>query len=429
MPDLVQISHDYQESPVSDGTIEENFEMELGEEAVDDCIRKDDKTAQLSAVPAQQDFSDIAKHGIVDIVGDDPYGRKVVVVSACKLPSNKTFNHNKFLAYLMHTLDQYVEQDYSLVYFHHGLNRNNKPPFSWLWSVYKLLDRKYKKNLKALYLVHPTNFIRIVYNIFKPAISVKFGRKLLYVNYLQELQQHIDLKQLPIPPCVKEHDAQLLSKLRSPPKAPQAGVREVSRHHLFGGVSLQFIKENNDQDPIPSILKQSITFLDHPDALETEGLFRRSVVTSSVEDVKRRCNAGEVVTFEPVNDVHLAAVMIKTFLRELEEPLIPYCLYEQVLAMHSLDKGERVTACRRLVVEQLPEDNYLVLKFLVNFLGKVMDRSDLNKMTAGNLAVVFGPNLCRPPIGGPQQISLSSMQAVNVFVETLLINHHSILTK
>lgn len=72
--------------------------------------------------------------------------------------------------YLMHTLDQYVEQDYSLVYFHHGLNSKNKPPVSWLWSAYKVLDRKYKKNLKALYLVHPTNFIRVVYNVFKPAI-------------------------------------------------------------------------------------------------------------------------------------------------------------------------------------------------------------------------------------------------------------------
>lgn len=58
-----------------------------------------------------------------------------------------------------------------------------------------------------------------------------------------------------------------------------------------------------------------------------------------------------------------------------------------------------------------------------------MERSDLNKMTAGNLAVVFGPNLCRPPLGGVHQISLASMQAVNVFVETLLTNHLNIVCK
>ena len=72
--------------------------------------------------------------------------------------------------YLTHTLDQYVDMDYSLVYFHHGLTSKNKPPIRWLWEVYKALDRRYKKNLKSLYLVHPTNFIRVVWNFFKPII-------------------------------------------------------------------------------------------------------------------------------------------------------------------------------------------------------------------------------------------------------------------
>jgi Rho GTPase-activating protein 1 len=70
----------------------------------------------------------------------------------------------------MQTLDAYVDMDYSLVYFHHGLTSKNKPPLRWLWEVYKALDRRYKKNLKSLYLVHPTNFIRVVWNFFKPII-------------------------------------------------------------------------------------------------------------------------------------------------------------------------------------------------------------------------------------------------------------------
>lgn len=104
----------------------------------------------------------------------------------------------------MFTLDKYVEQDYSLVYLHCGLTRNNKPPTSWLWKAYKAFDRKYKKNLKALYLVHPTNFIRIVFQMLKPAISVKFGRKVMYFNYLHELQPHLDLDKLSIPQQVLE---------------------------------------------------------------------------------------------------------------------------------------------------------------------------------------------------------------------------------
>jgi len=61
---------------------------------------------------------------------------------------------------------------------------------------------RYKKNLKTLYLVHPTMFIRVVWNIFKPLISAKFGRKMRYVNFLNELASEIQLNQLPIPPSV-----------------------------------------------------------------------------------------------------------------------------------------------------------------------------------------------------------------------------------
>lgn len=104
----------------------------------------------------------------------------------------------------MFTLDKYVEQDYSVVYFHHGLTSKNKPTLSWLWQAYKAFDRKYKKNLKALYLVHPTNFIRIVWQMLKPAISAKFGRKMMYVNYLHELQQYLNVDKICIPQQVIE---------------------------------------------------------------------------------------------------------------------------------------------------------------------------------------------------------------------------------
>ena len=44
-----------------------------------------------------EDFSDFADLGIVDVVGDDKGGRKIIVVSACKLPGNKGFDNQRFL--------------------------------------------------------------------------------------------------------------------------------------------------------------------------------------------------------------------------------------------------------------------------------------------------------------------------------------------
>ncbi|CAL4063789.1 unnamed protein product, partial [Meganyctiphanes norvegica] len=417
IPEILPESPDYLESPVSDGTIEENFEAELGS-----AMGEDDEVALHNTFTDEDDFSDIARHNIVDIIGDDTYGRKVIVVSACKLPGNKVFNHDKFLRYLKHTLDQYVEQDYSLVYFHHGLNSKNKPPISWIYSAYKELDRKYKKNLKALYLVHPTNFIRVVYNVFKPAISAKFGRKVQYVNYLHELQKDLHLSQLPIPEVVQKHDQHLMSKVKKPVSPNGTTVVKPTPTHQFG-VSLQYIKQHNQGDPIPPVLKNCITFLDHPDALETEGLFRRSSSAATVKSVQQRFNKGEQLQFNLEGDVHTAAVIIKTFLRELQEPLMTFELYDDMLNFQKLSKNERVPTIKQMVLERLPEDNYLVLKFLVNFLVKVMERCDLNKMTSSNLAVVFGPNLVWPRGG---QMSLYAIAPINTFTETLLANHHII---
>ena len=46
---------------------------------------------------SHDDFADIARHGIVEVVGDDAAGRKIIVVSACRLPCNKGFDHQRFL--------------------------------------------------------------------------------------------------------------------------------------------------------------------------------------------------------------------------------------------------------------------------------------------------------------------------------------------
>lgn len=116
------------------------------------------------------DFSDIARHNCVEVAGDDLFGRRIITIYACRLPSETKLHHLRLLKYIMFTLDQYVENDYCVVYFHHGLNSHNKPKLNFLYQAYKAFDRKYKKNLKALFLVHPTNFIRIVWQLFKPII-------------------------------------------------------------------------------------------------------------------------------------------------------------------------------------------------------------------------------------------------------------------
>lgn len=86
-------------------------------------------------------------------------------------------------------------------------------------------------------------------------------------------------------------------------------------------------------------------------------------------------------------------------------------------------KDEQRRQVSILVMEKLPGDNYKILKYIISFLSRVMERSDLNKMTAQNLAVVFGPNLIW---SDNVTMSLSAIGPINMFTQFLLLHHEEI---
>uniref|UniRef100_A0A8C3SK48 Rho GTPase-activating protein 8 n=1 Tax=Chelydra serpentina TaxID=8475 RepID=A0A8C3SK48_CHESE len=339
----------------------------------------------------------------VCLPGDDNSGRRVITFSCCRMPPSHQLNHSRLLEYLRYTLDQYVENDYTLVYFHYGLNSRNKPSLNWLQSAYKEFDRKYKKNLKALYVVHPTNFIKILWNIFKPLISHKFGKKITYLNYLSDLREHLKYDQLNIPEDIIRHDENLRDKQKGrPPSSAKVPPPRPPLPTQQFGVSLQYVHTQ----PLHFIFS----------GLRVEGLFRRSASVQTIKEVQKLYNQGKPVNFDDYGDIHIPAVILKTFLRELPQPLLTFESYDQILGITSVESSLRVTSCKQ-VIQGLPEHNYIVLKYLICFLHMVSQESIYNKMTGSNLACVFGLNLIWPPKGAS---SLSALNPLNLFTELLI---------
>ncbi|XP_041833867.1 rho GTPase-activating protein 8-like [Melanotaenia boesemani] len=405
--------------------LEQLAEIELQKEEEED-EEQQRSVPDAPSVPLSSTFSpdpshpyyDVARHGIIQVSGDDNYGRKLIVFSSCCLPPSHQLNHHRLLEYLKFTLDQYVEMDYILVYFHYGLRSSNKPSLKWLREAYGEFDRKYKKNLKTLYVVHPTNFIRVVWNIFKPVLSHKFGKKLMYMNYLAELREHLNYEQLFIPADVLRHDEKLRAaqkggpppSVKTPPPRPPLPTQQF-------GVSLQYIREKNRGAVIPPVMSQTVTYLKQK-GLKTEGIFRRSAQVQVIKNIQKLYDLGKLVDFEQYQDVHIPAVILKTFLRDLPEPLLTFRVYNQVQEMLSVESSLRVTRCKQ-IVEGLPEHNFIVVKYLMCFLHMVSQESIINRMSSSNLACVFGVNLVWPRHGS---ISLTALTPINIFTE-ILIEH------
>ncbi|CAD5117130.1 DgyrCDS5938 [Dimorphilus gyrociliatus] len=394
-----------------DGLIDEDFEQELG--SPDHIENEEDG-----------EFKDISKYGIVQLAGDDNFGRKIVVISACKLPPRSVLDHAKLLSFLKKTLDQYVENDYSIVYFHFGFNRENKPSFAWLRQAYKEFDRRYKKNLKALYVVHPSRVIRFLWKLFQPIISAKFGKKVIHVEYLHDLAQYVQLSQLLIPKAVQEHDAKLLEKYK-PVIKPMPIIQAPKFTQQFG-VTLQYMKERNQNNVIPIVVSSTTEYLLN-EGLSCQGIFRRSANVQSLTAVQKQIDNGEKIDYGSFNDPNLAAAVLKCFCRQLPKPLLTFDLYDYILQIQSsFPDDNKLPEVRRVLCDELPDDNYEVLKYIIRFLAKVAANSEVNAMNSHNLGIVFGPNLLWHCTTQPNPVSI---QYINSFTAYLIANYEELFTK
>ncbi|KAJ8413136.1 hypothetical protein AAFF_G00107180 [Aldrovandia affinis] len=170
-------------------------------------------------------------------------------------------------------------------------------------------------------------------------------------------------------------------------------------------------------------MRETVSFLTEH-GLQTEGIFRRSASVTVVRNIQHKYNSGTTVNFSPLEDVHLAAVMLKTFLRELPEPLLTYQLYNDIVNFHNVESSSQISTIHGML-QTLPEENYSSLKFLIQFLAQVSAQSEVNKMNNTNLAVVFGPNLLW---GRDAAMTLKAIGPINNYTRALLDQHAEIFS-
>ncbi|CAC5370674.1 Rho GTPase-activating protein 1,Rho GTPase-activating protein 8 [Mytilus coruscus] len=252
----------------------------------------------------------------------------------------------------------------------------------------------------------------------------KFGRKIMYVDYLHKLKEHLHFDQLVVPSLVLEHDAKILAAQKpSYPYSSDESEAAVHNPKQQFGVKLQQILQNY-KCVIPPVVEICVEFL-RKNALDVEGIFRRSANASVLKDVQKRFNQGETVDFDEINDVHIPAVTMKTFLRDLQEPILTFDLYQPVVRLHTLEEDRQLIEVQRLFREELPKENYIILKYIIHFLTQVSQYSDSNKMNTLNLAIVFGPNLLWPK----GQANLSTIGHLNSFAAYLIDNYTQLFVR
>ncbi|XP_037681966.1 bcl-2/adenovirus E1B 19 kDa-interacting protein 2-like protein [Choloepus didactylus] len=137
----------------------------------------------------------------------------VILFASCYLPRssipNYTYVMEHLFRYIVGTLELLVAENYLLVHLSGSTSRAQVPTLSWIRQCYLTLDRRLRKNLRALVVVHATWYVKAFLALLRPFISSKFTRKIRYLDSLGELAQLISLDQVHIPEAVRQLDQEL----------------------------------------------------------------------------------------------------------------------------------------------------------------------------------------------------------------------------
>lgn len=159
------------------------------------------------------------------------------------------------LLFIKHA-DNVVNEPYTLVYGHSATPLLAQTAV--LHSYYKILPRKYKKNLKEMILLHPTFGVRTFFELSRYFVGEKFFRKLHFIKRISQLQFIIKPKQLPLPYQFIAWEEQYLKIAR-----PVASLK-----------SLEDLNATSGTDGVSQLLISCAEFLRRRGGFNTEGIFR-----------------------------------------------------------------------------------------------------------------------------------------------------------
>ncbi|KAN0032607.1 hypothetical protein ACTFIV_006514 [Dictyostelium citrinum] len=147
---------------------------------------------------------------------------------------------------------------------------------------------------------------------------------------------------------------------------------------------------------LPYFLSKMLKFLEKN--VDEEGILRLSGSSTEILEMKQQLQRGESIDYT-YKDPHAVTGLLKLFLRELPESILPEHLRNQsteILSNSRLGEKEKIKEIQTLL-SNLSRPHYNVLKHMLFFAKLVVDRSEYNKMVIANVTTCFSPTLRIPP--------------------------------
>ncbi|XP_009413723.2 uncharacterized protein LOC135584294 [Musa acuminata AAA Group] len=153
-------------------------------------------------------LSDIAEMKIVYRGGVDSEGRPVMVVIGAHFLL-RCLDLERFVLYVIKEFEPLIQKPYSIVYIHSAASLQVQPDLGWMKRLQQILGRKHKRNLHAIYVLHPTLGLRTAVFALQLFVDGEVWKKVVYVDRLLQLFRYVPREQLTIPDFVFQHDLEV----------------------------------------------------------------------------------------------------------------------------------------------------------------------------------------------------------------------------
>ncbi|KAI9260249.1 Rho GTPase activation protein [Sporodiniella umbellata] len=192
-----------------------------------------------------------------------------------------------------------------------------------------------------------------------------------------------------------------VDRLKERLDTPSSSHHQANKDPVFG-MELEYataLTKIEGTHCVPGIFKRCIDYLNLVGINEV-GLYRIPGSTLSVNQLKEKFNEGGDVNFEKTKpDPHTIATLLKLYLRELPESIVPpqhsqefKTQWEHQGALMIQIPSSVVRAAGDLT-KKLSVSHFSVLKLLCQHLRRVSDNESQNKMSISNLSLIFIPTL------------------------------------
>ncbi|XP_042594561.1 protein FAM13B-like isoform X3 [Cyprinus carpio] len=159
------------------------------------------------------------------------------------------------------------------------------------------------------------------------------------------------------------------------------------------GIPLEEVQHSGQPGhEVPLLVRSIVEYIEEHGGLHL-GLFLVNGNAERVEWLRQRYDSGVEVNLEKEADLASAVSLLRLFLQELPEPVIPAGLQAQIMQLYQdYSSEEELGRNMKYFLQQLPQVNYSLLRFLCRFLSGVASLQE-ESWSIGALTAVFGPDI------------------------------------